>query len=197
MSNLVPSAPGLPALNDALTFEGWGERIRLLAGGGVLLKLELGRTIAWGEKRWGDRYTQALSWTNYSEGSLRNAVYVATNVPEELWSPDLSWTHHALVAPFKDQPWVQAELLQLARECEWSAEMFRDHIKGIRSDPGPTRPVLKLRGNVAGAMTEIVLTRGVPYSSPEEKENFIETATLAFREWLTSRLPEPTEENDA
>ena len=49
----------------------------------------------------GEMYAQALEATDYQEGTLKNAKYVASRVERSLRNDNLRWYHHYAVAPLE------------------------------------------------------------------------------------------------
>lgn len=59
----------------------------------------LGDALRYGESRWGDTYTQAVTDTGIDAGRLMNYVYVANAYPEiSLRNEKVSWSHHYTLA---------------------------------------------------------------------------------------------------
>lgn len=84
--------------NGDLKLEEWMEL------GNQLVSIEKGRMfwigdwVNYGEGKYGERYSQALSHTDYSYSTLRKAAYVCRKVPIAARRPNLTFEQHALVA---------------------------------------------------------------------------------------------------
>src|SRR4051794_9566246 len=58
----------------------------------------IGDWLNYGERKWGERYKEALEKTNLDYGTLRNDKWIASRVPSERRKENLSFDHHATVA---------------------------------------------------------------------------------------------------
>lgn len=96
----------------------------------------IGDWLNYGERAYGENYSQALEETDYEKGSLRNLKYVSGKVEMSLRSDILTWNHHALVAPF--EPDEQHNWLNRAVEGRdgkaWSVSTLRAEIKKAKGD---------------------------------------------------------------
>jgi hypothetical protein len=70
-----------------------------------------GQCLIFGERKYSDSYAQVLDPMKYSQKTLANAVGVVSAL-EDRWHDELSFDHHATVAPLK--PEAQTELLDEA-----------------------------------------------------------------------------------
>ncbi|MFA6134427.1 MAG: LmbU family transcriptional regulator [Phycisphaerae bacterium] len=105
----------------------------------------IGDWIRYGERRWGEKYAQAIQETPYSYGTLRHDVYVAERVDPCRRRPLLTWSHHQEVASLP--PEKQDEWLDQAEQEHWSRETLRQHIReerAQRQDDPAVAPVLDL-----------------------------------------------------
>lgn len=57
-----------------------------------------GDALAYGERKYGEMYTQALEQSDYNYGTLRNAKLVSERIELSRRHDNLSWSHHAEVA---------------------------------------------------------------------------------------------------
>jgi hypothetical protein len=110
----TPGPSGAPQKGTAVTPTSWtpaGEMDRRewqLEGRrlGAISKASpwwVGDWLAFGTEQWGDRYTEARALTGYDVKTLRNLRYVSTSVAKDVRVPDLTWSHHCLVAGLKDR----------------------------------------------------------------------------------------------
>lgn len=68
----------------------------------------------WGDaEQWGETYSEAKKLTGYDGKTLRNRRYVSAALPRDFRVPELTWSHHALVAGLKDRE-EQAHWLERA-----------------------------------------------------------------------------------
>lgn len=94
VADVVWSPTGL-ALPDGMPFEDW-QRL-----GDTLQAMErsvmwwIGDWLRFGERRYGETYTQAVDATGYKTETVRLAKWVAEQYPESVTRvTDLTWTHH-------------------------------------------------------------------------------------------------------
>lgn len=80
-------------------------------------KFWLGDLLAYGEDEFGETYTQALEMTGYAMQTAKNIVWVARAVASPRRREDLSFEHHAEVAP-----------LTPAKQTEWLAKAADDNL---------------------------------------------------------------------
>jgi hypothetical protein len=80
-----------------------------------------------GEQRFGEEMVQAVTATGRSERTLLNWVWVARSVPPSRRRENLTFTHHAIVAPL--EPAEQAEWLDRAECDRWSSRELQGAIK--------------------------------------------------------------------
>jgi hypothetical protein len=86
---------------EELTFEEWDELGQKLAPVGKTIGFIIGDWINYGEKRWGDKYEEALNRTGLEYGTLRNYAHVARKVDLSLRNDKLGYHVHATVAKLK------------------------------------------------------------------------------------------------
>jgi len=114
-------------LPDDMPVEEWLEVCEYL---GLCQKAVLwwwGDALAFGERKYGEMYSQALDATDYSYQALNDAVYVAKNVTFSRRRENLSWSHHREVAPLP--PAEQEEWLLRAEEEGLTRAALRAAIK--------------------------------------------------------------------
>ena len=102
-----------------MTFEQWqqaGDALKL-AQGSVLWWI--GDWLNYGERKYGEKYSQALNATDYEYQTLADAKYVASRFELSRRRENLSWSHHrevvALPADRADAALDQAEAENLSR----------------------------------------------------------------------------------
>lgn len=86
-----------------------------------------GDWLNYGERRYGEMYSQALDASEYEPQSLRAAKYVASRIELLSRLNNLSWSHHYEVAKF--EPDLQDKWLRQAAEHGWSRKELRQQIK--------------------------------------------------------------------
>ena len=85
-------------LPETLSFEDWdaiGKRLSQVASG---VQWWIGDWLNYGERRYGEMYSQAEAITERENQLLRNYKYVSANVELSSREDNLSWTHHREVA---------------------------------------------------------------------------------------------------
>lgn len=101
-----------------ITYEEWSAIGAVLQFINDNISFWVGDWLNYGSHRYGEKYTQAIEETPFSEGTLRNICWVAGRVPTEVRRPELSFRHHQVVAPL--EPEQQKRLLALAVEHKLS-----------------------------------------------------------------------------
>lgn len=116
------------------TFEEWdavGKTLDFLKGA---IQFAYGDWLRYGEKRWGEKYAQAVEETGKDAGTLRDYVWVSSAVDLSLRKDNLSFDHHKAVAPMRKEdgsPDIekQRHYLELAVEKELPVSKLRGVIK--------------------------------------------------------------------
>ncbi len=110
-----------------MTFEEWDNLGQQLAPVGKSIGFIIGDWINYGEKRWGDKYEEALQRTGMAYQTLMNYAYVARKVEISCRQEKLGFEHHAVVAKLKD-PEDQKRWLGVARKHKLSVRRLRKSI---------------------------------------------------------------------
>lgn len=105
----------------------------------------IGRGVAWwigdwvnyGNARFGEKYVRAARITGYDLQSLMNMAYVASRFGISRRRENLSWSHHAEVAPLSEPE--QELWLNIAAERRLSVRSFRAELRAWRSERMPRR----------------------------------------------------------
>jgi hypothetical protein len=119
---VVPTVVGL-TLDELLSFEDWkgiGRRVVKLGNASAWW---LGDWIAFGQRKYGRRYKEALLITGLEYQTLRNYASIARRFEPERRRNDLSFQHHAEVATLSDSE--QDRWLALAAGNHWSRNELR------------------------------------------------------------------------
>lgn len=114
----------------------------------------LGDWLIFGEGVYGEKYAQAVEATGRSKQTLKNYLWVASNVPASRRRDDLSWSHHAEVASL--EPKQQRSWLTRAAREGWSIEEMRGQMrdpKPIEVMPDPER-VIEIDADEAAEIAE-------------------------------------------
>lgn len=130
---------------DNLTFNEW------LAIGGRLLGINaasswwIGDWLSYGEWRYGTKYRTAVARLEMSYDRLRDYAYVAANVAPKNRRPELTFSHHRLVAslePDKQRHWLAA-----AVDSKWTKRQFADALSvGSVESARAHKPVGRING---------------------------------------------------
>ena len=105
-------------------WEDMGKIIRMMEGAVLWW---WGDWINYGEKQYGEMYSQALDESDYEYQTLRNAVWVAGRIEMSRRLDNLSWGHHQMVAAL--EPEQQDKWLALAVLENWSGHTLRKMLK--------------------------------------------------------------------
>jgi len=92
----------------------------------------IGDWVAYGERSYGETYTQAIEVTGQAYQTLNDVVWVARKFEFSRRRENLSWSHHREVAAL--EPPEQEGWLDLAERNEWSRNDLRRHVQQERRD---------------------------------------------------------------
>src|SRR5438552_1857938 len=112
---------GLRPIGDP-SFEQWvecGEYLQFLNGS---IHFLIGDWLNYGERKWGERYKEALEKTGYDYQTLRNDKWISSRVPADRRRPDLTFDHHQTVADLPAEE--QEDLLSTAEEKHLNRDTF-------------------------------------------------------------------------
>ena len=142
MNNSLTSNEQFKFSNVGLTTQGQPTFEEWQAAGDYLLYVEsaiqwwIGDWLNYGESRWGEMYTQALSDTNYQEGTLRNLKSIAGKIEISRRNDKITFSHHVEGASL--EPNQQNELLELAANEALTVRELRQRVKAIKMRNGDT-----------------------------------------------------------
>lgn len=108
------------------SFEQWeavGEKLRQIERA---VQFWIGDWLNYGEKRWGDKFAQAIDEIGYTSGSLANMKWVSGRVDFSSRNDNLTYAHHVTVAPLPTEQ--QREWLDFAEQNDLSARKLRELI---------------------------------------------------------------------
>lgn len=114
-------------LPEKLPFDEWSE---------VGLKLsKIERTVLWwigdwlnyGERKYGEKYSQALDETGFDYQTLADSKWISSKVKVSCRQENLTFEHHRHIAKFESDE--QREWLDRAAMLGWSAKELRQQIK--------------------------------------------------------------------
>jgi hypothetical protein len=110
----------------------WAEAGRRIGSVGRNVQWVLGDWIAYGNQRFGERYSRASKITGYDTQTLMNMVYVATHFPVSRRRENLSWSHHETLAAL--DPEEQDDWLDQADRHRWSVADLRTMLRVARKE---------------------------------------------------------------
>lgn len=91
----------------------------------------IGDWIRYGNAQWGEKYVEAARITKYDVGTLRNFAWIASQFEPSLRSDNLSWSHHALLAPLDEAE--KKEWLRRAERDRLSVHDLRTELRAQKS----------------------------------------------------------------
>ena len=127
------------ALRLGLKFEQWaeiGEDLRRLEKAALWW---IGDWLNYGERSYGETYAQALDATDYSQGALQNAKWVASKVETSRRREDLPWSVHYEVASLP--PEQQDDVLGEAERDRLTVRDVRELVNALKRGIGEPPPL--------------------------------------------------------
>jgi hypothetical protein len=164
--------PTALTLLDELDFEEWEEIGARLGQLRDMTAWAFGDWLLFGEAVYGELAAQGIEATGRSKITLLEYVRVARQVPPSRRRPQLSFTHHQLVA--SKTPAEQIEWLDRAEANHWSVEEFRGMLRGDpalstrRDQSGSRMRALELMADVARALLRAAEPCGDGYARVPE-----------------------------
>jgi len=116
------------SIAPGLTYEQWSQIRYSLDALGRSLQFAIGDWINYGECNYGEKYTQAIEFTEYNYHSLINLAAVARRVPMSSRKDSLFYSHHSTVA-YVDDPNMREWLLEEAAEQGWTVRQLRARVQ--------------------------------------------------------------------
>lgn len=169
---ITPTSLSLP---EDLEYDSW------VVIGDTLKRMEksvqwwIGDWLRFGERKYGEMYSQALEATGLEYGTLANAKYVAEKIESSFRNENLSFTHHYHVASLP--PDKRDELLDEAVDNGWSVRELRQEVKWAKyvsqRTPEPAQEDVPL--TVLGPVKYDLL-----YADPPWQYDFVETQERAI-----------------
>lgn len=128
------SATGLE-IDEDVDFDRWQEIGSLLGSIDGSVAWWIGDWVNFGERKYGEKYAQAMDATGLDYGRLRVIASVCRNVDLLLRSNNLSFSHHQLVAPLPAED--QERWLTLAADEGLSVRGLKERLAGDGQLPAP------------------------------------------------------------
>jgi hypothetical protein len=126
--------------NHDIEYDQWLRLMATLQQLSDAFQFAIGDALNYGQKRYGEKYAQAMDATGCAYQSLANWSWVASNVPINNRVAGLSWTHHRVVARVGTEQ--QKLLLESAKTRRLSVSDFEKELKG--DDESEKKPVKQI-----------------------------------------------------
>jgi len=114
------------AFKENATYADWEMFGKLVFVFGGAMMWYVGDWLNFGEKKFGEKYTQALEITKYDYGTLRNCAYVSGRYELKDRRQGLSWRHHADCARFELGD--RTAILDMAEKQDMSSTQLREFL---------------------------------------------------------------------
>jgi hypothetical protein len=148
------SLPGIPGRlttvsyhpPDDLPFDEWQNIGHTLFSIERAVQFWIGDWIRFGEKSYGEKYSQAIEETGLDYQTLANYAYVASKVEPSRRRENVSFSHHAEVAalaPEKQEAW-----LETAEAQNWTRSDLRKSLRETKELPPPTHYTMQVEFTV-------------------------------------------------
>jgi hypothetical protein len=137
----APSSLSLPLPAD-LPYDRWATMLRALGLMDRAGRFWLGDALNYGERQYGERYSQALEDTGLAYQTLQNIAYVARRYEPYRRREKIAWSLHAEVAalpPEQQDVWLDA-----AEQGRWTRQQLRESVQQARVatvEPAPMPPL--------------------------------------------------------
>jgi len=102
----------------------------------MAVQFAIGDWINYGERAYGEKYSQAILETGRSSGTLRNYAWVAAHIHPSRRNDKVTFTHHVAVASLT--PEYQTKFLVIAEQTQMSSRELKhavDTVLGIAAEP--------------------------------------------------------------
>lgn len=151
----LPGLPGELTLTyyrppESLAFDDWQEVGRTLRAINQSVQWWIGDWLRFGERKYGEKYTQAIDATGYDYQTLANMAYVAARVEISRRRENVSWSHHAEVASLP--PEKQNEVLNAAESNQLNREQVRARVAIEKGRPDTHRLYFDLPAKAIAAL---------------------------------------------
>lgn len=142
----------------------------------------VGDCLAYGERAYGERYSQAIDNTRkslrLSFKTLQNAAWICGSVPPENRHELLTFSHHEAVARLTDLK-EQADFLTEAEEKEWSVAELKMQVK-------KKHPPTKMAGPAKRAIIDLDSEEGLLHAA-EKIVEFFSKDEVKIEDWTKER----------
>lgn len=126
LSGFVLHKKGIEAVGEP-SFKQWEKVGEFIRRSEESVHFWIGDWLLFGEKKYGETFSQAMDATKYNYQTLATDKWVSSRVPLSCRHENLSWDHHRAVAAL--EPEVQKEFLDQAEEKEMGREQLRQAVR--------------------------------------------------------------------
>lgn len=123
------------------SFEDWEQFGRGLQKLECATQWTEGDWLNYGERRWGEKYAQAIDETGSAYQTLANRKYVSSQIDFSLRREKLSWSHHCEVASDDYTDDQRRELLAIAERDDLSVAQFKQYLRRRQQGERLARPL--------------------------------------------------------
>jgi len=112
------------------SFDDWLKCGDFLKNANGAVHFWIGDWMNYGERQWGEMYTQAIDETGYSYGTLANDKWVTSRIEPSRRRESLSFAHHQEIADL--MPDDQEKMLSYAEKHSLNSKAFRNMVKSYK-----------------------------------------------------------------
>ena len=130
--NSIPNSVHISDVGVSFTadipYDDWFKLMATISRLETAMQFAIGDALNYGQRKYGEKYAQAMEATGHSYQALANYAWVSNAIPMLMRQPSLSWTHHRVVARL--EPSEQGTALMLAQSNDWTVDELSTHVKG-------------------------------------------------------------------
>lgn len=116
---------------EDLSYDAWAEMGQPLIRIAQASMWWIGDWLLFGERKYGEKYSQAIEATGYALSTLKNAQWVADRFPPDQRREDVTFSQHKTIAGLDPKP--RAELLARAAEEHMTEGELAGRVKAIKA----------------------------------------------------------------
>lgn len=116
---------------EDLSYDAWAEMGQPLVRIAQASMWWIGDWLLFGERKYGEKYSQAIEATGYALSTLKNAQWVADRFPPDQRREDVTFSQHKTIAGLDPKP--RAELLARAAEEHMTEGELAGRVKAIKA----------------------------------------------------------------
>jgi hypothetical protein len=129
----IPPHAAQPVFLGSVFGFGLTQRSRLEGSRGSRASGGIGDWVRYGNQKWGEKYVLAARITGYDVATLRNMAWIAAQFDPSLRNDELTWSHHALLAPLErsqQQYWLDEAVQRKLSVADLRIELRADRSRG-------------------------------------------------------------------